>query len=67
MNGLCSLAAQSHARLQGCSHAASAVLQIDPMNTIVRKDDGVPVIVPNSVAADCLVANVSRSKAPKAV
>jgi small-conductance mechanosensitive channel len=37
------------------------------MNTIVRKDDGVPVIVPNSVAADCLVANVSRSKAPKAV
>ncbi len=43
-------------------------VQVDPMNTIVRKDDGVPVIIPNSAASEYLVANESRSKkmAPKA-
>lgn len=44
------------------------VESVDPMNTIVRKDDGVPVIIPNSSAAEYLVANESRQKqvTPKA-
>eukprot|EP00208_Stichococcus_sp_RCC1054_P002075 CAMPEP_0206143598 /NCGR_PEP_ID=MMETSP1473-20131121/21126_1 /ASSEMBLY_ACC=CAM_ASM_001109 /TAXON_ID=1461547 /ORGANISM="Stichococcus sp, Strain RCC1054" /LENGTH=378 /DNA_ID=CAMNT_0053539075 /DNA_START=157 /DNA_END=1294 /DNA_ORIENTATION=- len=39
---------------------------VTPMNTIVRRDDGVPVLLPNSTAAECLVANSSRSKPPAA-
>lgn len=43
------------------------VESVSPMQTIVRRDDGVPVMMPNSSAAEYLVANESRSRrmAPK--
>jgi hypothetical protein len=47
----------------GGSEVVSGIVEsVDPMNTIVRRDDGVPVIIPNAAAAEYLVANQSRSK-----
>lgn len=41
---------------------SGVVESVSPMQTVVRRDDGVPVILPNSSAAEYLVANESRAR-----